>query len=194
MTAGGIFLVSGTPATAEHLAAMLPAGMFSQVHTAYTAAEARRRVGESGCSLVLINAPLPDDNGLVLARDLAARHPVGLLLLVKGELFETLAGPAQQAGIGVLPKPVTRPVLWVALRLTAAAAARLQTYAQQTDSLRRKVEDLRLINRAKVLLIQHLAMTEPEAHRCLEKQAMDQCRTRRSVAEEIIRTYTESAS
>ena len=71
---------------------------------------------------------------------------------------------------------------------------RLYLEMDSRGSLRRKVEDLRLINRAKVLLIQHLAMTEPEAHRCLEKQAMDQCRTRRSVAEEIIRTYTESAS
>ena len=39
------------------------------------------------------------------------------------------------------------------------------------------------------LLIEQLKMTEPEAHRYIEKQAMDRCVTRRKIAENIILTY-----
>ena len=38
-----------------------------------------------------------------------------------------------------------------------------------------------------MLLMQNKGMTEPEAHRYLEKQAMDNGKKRTAVAEEIIR-------
>jgi response regulator NasT len=53
-----------------------------------------------------------------------------------------------------------------------------------------KMKEIRLVNRAKWLIISELHMTEPEAHRYIEKQAMDRCVTRGTVAEEIIRTYS----
>ena len=45
------------------------------------------------------------------------------------------------------------------------------------------------MNRAKWLLIEELKMTEQEAHRYIEKQAMDRCVTKRVVAEQILSTY-----
>ena len=51
------------------------------------------------------------------------------------------------------------------------------------------MNEIRLVNRAKWLLISELNMTEANAHRYIEKQAMDRCVSRRQVAEEIIKTY-----
>jgi len=53
-----------------------------------------------------------------------------------------------------------------------------------------KMEEIRLVNRAKWLLISELKMDEPLAHRYIEKQAMDRCISKREVAEEIIKTYS----
>ena len=55
--------------------------------------------------------------------------------------------------------------------------------------LQQKIEEMRLVDRAKCTLVQYLGLTEPQAHRYLEKQAMDMRMTRREVAEEILRTY-----
>ena len=52
-----------------------------------------------------------------------------------------------------------------------------------------KIEEIRLVNRAKWLLIECLSMTEPEAHRYIEKQSMDERISKREVAEYIIKTY-----
>ena len=60
----------------------------------------------------------------------------------------------------------------------------------RTLSFEEKMNEIRLVNRAKWLLISHLQMTEPDAHRYIEKQAMDRCISKKTVAEEIIRTYT----
>ena len=56
-------------------------------------------------------------------------------------------------------------------------------------SVEEKMEEIRLVNRAKWLLIEQLKMTESDAHRYIEKQAMDRCVSRREIAQNIIRIY-----
>ena len=53
-----------------------------------------------------------------------------------------------------------------------------------------KMLEIRTVNRAKWLLIDQFKMTESDAHRYIEKQAMDACISRREVAENIIKTYS----
>ena len=55
--------------------------------------------------------------------------------------------------------------------------------------LQQKIQEIRMVDRAKCALIQYLHMSEPDAHRYIEKQAMDLRITRREVAEEILKTY-----
>lgn len=50
--------------------------------------------------------------------------------------------------------------------------------------------EIRVVNRAKWILITELKMSEPDAHRYIEKQSMDQCISKRQIAEEIIKTYS----
>ena len=52
------------------------------------------------------------------------------------------------------------------------------------------MEEIRIVNRAKWLLISEIKMDEPNAHRYIEKQAMDRCVSKRVIAEEIIQTYS----
>ena len=56
-------------------------------------------------------------------------------------------------------------------------------------SIRDKMEEIKIVNRAKWALINSCNMTEADAHRYIEKQAMDRCVTRREIAETIIKTY-----
>ena len=54
------------------------------------------------------------------------------------------------------------------------------------EDVRRLVEEIRLMNRAKLILIKMRGMTENEAHRFIVHSAMDRCVKKRQVAEEII--------
>ena len=60
---------------------------------------------------------------------------------------------------------------------------------EKQATVEEKIEEIRLVNRAKWLLIECLSMTETEAHRYIEKQAMDARISKREVAENIIKTY-----
>ena len=54
------------------------------------------------------------------------------------------------------------------------------------EDIRKLVEEIRLMNRAKLILIKMRGMTEAEAHRFIAHRAMDRCVKTRRVAEEII--------
>ena len=75
------------------------------------------------------------------------------------------------------------------MQLLCGTYERLRRMAQKTASLEEKMEDIRIINHAKWLLIDQLKMTEAQAHRYIEKQAMDRCVSRREIAENILSTY-----
>ena len=76
------------------------------------------------------------------------------------------------------------------MKIAIAVQYKVQILSSQTVKLKVKMEEIRLVNRAKLLLISELSMTEPEAHRYIEKHAMDRCVAKKQIAEEIIRTYS----
>ena len=82
--------------------------------------------------------------------------------------------------------------LTTAIDWMISSRERLRKNEKKTISINEKMEEIRLVNRAKWILITQRDMDEAEAHRYIEKRAMDQCITKREVAKTIIKTY-ESA-
>ena len=81
-------------------------------------------------------------------------------------------------------------VSWDAANKVLKEAGEVEKKLEQKNrTMQEKMTDIRTINRAKWLLIENLNMSENDAHRYIEKQAMDTRSTRREVAEGIIRTY-----
>ena len=71
-----------------------------------------------------------------------------------------------------------------------SARERLRKLEVKTLSVEEKMQEIRIINRAKCLLISELKMTEPDAHRFIEKRAMDSCTSKAEIAKNIINTYS----
>ena len=63
--------------------------------------------------------------------------------------------------------------------------------AMSVEDLEKKLADVRVVDRAKCLLIQYRGLTEEQAHRAIEKQAMDTRQTRVAVAQTVIDHYDE---
>ena len=72
----------------------------------------------------------------------------------------------------------------------AAARERLRRLESKATSIEEKMEEIRLVNRAKWLLIENQKMTEQEAHHHIEKQAMNRCCSKKEIALGIIKTYS----
>ena len=151
--------------------------------------EARRELLQQEYDCVIINAPLTDELGEKLAIAVSQDSTGGILLLVKSELAEEISAQVEEYGVIVLAKPFSRNIFDQALRWMHAMQNRLLQLKKQNLKMQKQVEDLRLISRAKCALIQHEQLTEQQAHRYMEKQAMDMRMTKREVALGIIRSY-----
>ncbi len=167
---------------------LMPPAEYNPVLRAKNSGEARRMLLEMSADIIIINTPLPDDFGVQLALDLSD-SPSGILMLVKSDLYEQVAYKVEDSGIFTLPKPNSSQMIYNAVKLLSVYAARLKKLEQKNRTMQEKMTDIRTINRAKWLLIENLNMSENDAHRYIEKQAMDTRSTRREVAEGIIRTY-----
>ena len=168
---------------------LLPMTDYWPVVTANSVAEARRRLLEQEFDIVLINAPLPDDFGLRLAIDVCSGSDAVVLILVKNELYNDIYSKGVGYGVLTLSKPTSTQTVSQALRILCATRERLRQVKAKQSTVEEKIEEIRLVNRAKWKLIERLNMSESEAHRYIEKQSMDQRITKREVAENIINNY-----
>jgi response regulator NasT len=186
---GRALIVSAGEKSVQQLSELVQARRPAAVIVVGSAASARQAAGEQDVDVAIINAPLPDENAIQLARELAEKHALGLLLLVKSQLADEVADRVEQYGVFVVDKPIQRAFFLRALSLARASAGRLRGNRMETVRLQDKLSELQLVDRAKCALIQYLRFTEAQAHRYIEKQAMD-CRiTKREVALGILHTY-----
>ncbi len=184
-----VLIVSSSAKVNKTMASLLPEGRYSPVTTVHDAASARRCVIEKDYDIVIINTPLPDDFGTKLALQICENSSAGVMLLVKAEHFPDISSRVSPFGVLAISKPTSFDMMTQSLQLLCSTRERLRKMEQKTASIEEKMEEIRIVNRAKWLLISQLKMTESEAHRFIEKQAMDRCVTKRKIAENIIATY-----
>lgn len=67
----------------------------------------------------------------------------------------------------------------------------MQNYLNEPSSAQSAeiTEEMSLIDRAKLALMLYLNMSEPMAHRYIEKRAMDMRLTKKEIAKNILKTY-----
>ena len=112
------------------------------------------------------------------------------MLLVKADIHAAIHDKVAEHGVFTLPKPTSKSILTQALYWMESMRERLRQFEKKSVSIEEKMVEIRIVNKAKWLLISELKMSEADAHRYIEKQAMDQCITKRSIAEDIIKTYS----
>lgn len=185
-----ILIVSATDSFTSAFSGLLPESRYSPVRTVTNISSAKRAVTERSFDFVIVNSPLPDDVGTRFAIDICTSKQSVVLLLTKAELHPGIHDKVAEYGVFTLPKPTSKPILTQALNWMESMRERLRQFEQKTISIEEKMAEIRIVNKAKWLLISELKMSEPDAHRYIEKQAMDQCVPRKHIAENIIRTYS----
>ncbi|MBR5113563.1 MAG: ANTAR domain-containing protein [Clostridia bacterium] len=181
-----VLVVSGKEQSAKFLSAMLLSFEYRQVDTVTGASEAKRKLLQTRYDIIIIDSPLPDELGCDFAADIAYESRAGIMLMVKGEIYERICAKVEDYGVLTVPKPITRQDFYTAVKLVTSTAARLLNDEKKIIKLQDKLEEIKLVNRAKFILMEKHRMTEQEAHRFIEKDAMDSRRSKAQVAKEII--------
>ena len=185
-----VLIVSSAERLNATMLSSLPESRYQPITAVPDASAASRMLLERPFDLVIVNTPLPDQFGTRFALDVCEKTAAGVLLLVKAEHYADIDARVSPYGVLTLSKPTSAGLFSQSLQLLAATHARLRRMEQKTASMEEKMEEIRMVNRAKWLLIEQLKMTEQQAHRYIEKQAMDMRTSKKDVAENILKTYT----
>ena len=185
-----VLIVSAAEGFNDALSTLLPTSKYSPTNFVSNISAAKRALAERAFDFVIINSPLPDDIGTRFAIDTGSSKETVVLLMVRAELQAEIYDKVAEHGVFVLPKPTSKPTMAVALSWLSSAREKLRKTEKKTLSIEEKMEEIRIVNRAKWILIRELKLDEPEAHRYIEKQAMDRCVSKKVIAEEIIKTYS----
>ncbi len=185
-----VLVVSAADGFTSALKSLLPESHYSPVKTVSSVNAAKRTVAENTFDYVIINSPLPDGLGTHFAVDCCSSSGTVVLLFVKNELHDEIYEKVNRHGVFTLAKPTSKSAVTTALYWMSSARERLRKFEKKTVSVEEKMEEIRVVNRAKWLLITQLNLSEPDAHRRIEKLAMDKCLSKRAIAEEIIEMYS----
>ena len=168
---------------------MLPEAVYSPVSFAANISSAKRVRAQRHFDFIIVNSPLPDGFGTEFAIDCAEAKSTLVLQLVKAELYDEIYAKVSPCGVFTLPKPLSRQSMINALHWMITAKAKLERLESKAVSIEDRMQEIRLVNKAKWLLIDKEKMDEPDAHRYIEKEAMNRCVSKRTVAQEIINKY-----
>ena len=186
-----VLLVSNSEQSAASLSQLLRSEGYVKITTSFSAYSARdiANQGDEEYDLICINAPLPDENGIELSREFAATTRSSVVIIVPQKNADEVNDLLTEHGVLVIAKPINRHLLHHYLQFTDCFRTRILRVERENQRLKNMVEDIKIIDRAKLLLVTCLNMSESQAHKYLEKQAMDLRTSKLSVAKQVISTY-----
>ena len=185
-----VLIVSASDTFNSSLTPLLPEFKFEPIRVESSVNAARRALSDRDYDFIVINSPLPDDAGVRFAIDLSGLKTSVALLMVRSDIYTAIYDKVAEHGVYVLPKPTSKPIVSQAIDWMIATGERLKKFEKKTMSTEEKMQEIRIVNHAKWILIEQIKMTESDAHRYIEKHAMDRCISKREMAEEIIKTYS----
>ncbi len=170
-----VLVISAKEKFNASLQSLLPESKYAPVQMVSSVSLAKRVLLERSFDFVFINTPLPDDFGTRFAIEISGNKGTVILLLVRNEVYEEVCDKVTEYGILTLPKPASKQMVAHTLNFMAGIRERLRKLENKSLSMEEKMKEIRLLNRAKWVLIDELKMSEADAHRYIEKQAMDRC-------------------
>jgi len=194
-----ILLVSSDEKEALSLESALKSLNFTHYRTLSSVESASFAISAENFDIVIINHTIKDEiegaGGFSLCDkedkllNILENMYCGVIFLVFGNNYSGFTDVAERHGALILPKPVSKQTLGQTIKLLSGARNKFQSSEFIKAHKQLSSEELRLINRAKFALIQHLRMDEESAHKYIEKQAMNTRKPKREIAEAIIKIY-----
>jgi AmiR/NasT family two-component response regulator len=172
------------------LVEMLEEDGYTVVGQAGDGASAVRLAAELRPDLVILDVKMPVLDGLSAAEQVVEARIAPVVILTafsQRDLIER----AREAGVmAYLVKPFQRKDLLPAIEMAVSRFTELVALEKEVGDLAGRLEARRLVDRAKSVLQTEQGMTEPEAFRFIQRRSMDERRSMRAVAQEVLEGAT----
>lgn len=165
---------------------MLEEEGFAVVAEVADGASAVRLTRELGPDLVILDVKMPVMDGIQAAEEIAEERLAAILILTAFSQRDLVEKARRAGAMAYLVKPFQKHDLLPAVEIAAGRFREMSGLEETVDDLQGRLEARKLVEKAKGILMDREHLTEAEAFRFVQKQAMQRRATMRQVAEEII--------
>ncbi|AQS60108.1 ANTAR domain-containing response regulator [Desulforamulus ferrireducens] len=141
--------------------------------------------------IIIMEAKLPGSKGLEIARVIEEHHLAPVVLITSQNDRDIIEEAKFSAVLGYLLKPVDETSLIPTLEMAMGIFKRLTRLSKENKSLKKELEERKLIEKAKCLLIEKKGFSEATAHRHLQKLSMDRCCSLAKIAQLVINSLSK---
>ncbi len=139
--------------------------------------------------VIIMVLPLENEFGADTAYHISRSCKAQPVIFAPTKVYENVCEKLSDTGAIILPRSSPRELAVNSIRCAAVNKKKLDELRSENRTLREMVNEMKLVNRAKCVLIEYLKISEKEAHRQIQKRAMDQRITLTEVAADILKTY-----
>ena len=179
-------IISTTPSFASFASELLSQNSFYPVKKVSSVTEARHALSIRSYDVLIVNYPLLDETGLELSMEMSRDCSSVVLMMVPATMYGDIEAKTRGSGVFLLKKPISL----ITLSWLRSASDRVRSVQSGRVKLEEKIDEIRLVTRAKLILMENLKMTEDEAHKYITHEAMDRCTSKREVANTILNTWS----
>ena len=145
-----------------------------------------RLAKERGPDLVIMDIKMPGMDGLTAAERITEEGLGAVLILTAFSQRDLVQRAADAGAMGYLVKPFQKSDLMPAIDVALARHAELTAVKTESQNLSEQLETRKIVDRAKGKLMQAQSISEPDAFRQIQKRAMDERRSMKEIALEIV--------
>lgn len=120
------------------------------------------------------------------AIDFSRNYMCQIIIFVEEDMFEYIVDQMSEYGIITIEKPLDLRFLQLCYKLSVAFQNRFIKIDNENKKLLSKIEEIKLVNKAKAHLIKKYKISEEDAHKLIEHQAMNLRKTKAQIANIIL--------
>jgi two-component system, response regulator PdtaR len=147
---------------------------------------ARGRAQQTQPDLIITDIMMPEVDGIAAVEQVERTRPVPVILVSAHHDAELIVRAGTDHIMAYLLKPVREADLSTAIYLAILRFEHFQKLAREAESLRQAMEDRKVIERAKGILMKRARIDEPEAFRRLQHLASDKNRKLVEIAQILL--------
>jgi response regulator NasT len=181
-----IAVADDEPRMREYFARILPRLGHEVVAAASTGRELVERCLQLHPDLIVTDINMPDLDGIDAANELYRHEPVPVILVSAHHDPELIRRAEADHILAYLIKPIKQADLEPAITIAMRRFEQFSALRQEADNLRQALEDRKVIERAKGILMKKARLSEQDAFRRMQKLASDRNRKLVDIAQMIL--------
>lgn len=137
--------------------------------------------------MAVLDVAMPGMDGITAAGEIKKKLKIPIMLLTSACDAATVKRASAIGIAAFLTKPLRQQDLLPAIEIALKNADEVESLKEKIDDLHEIIENRKIIEKAKGILMERSSIPEAEAYRIMQKTAMDKRKTLRQVAAMILK-------